>query len=73
MVKYSNLSDEFIVNCIAHKPYKMLNIEWIKSITNYPEKVIFRALERTHEHGYLEYGVSLNSAWITKEGRKLLW
>jgi hypothetical protein len=35
-------------------------------------KVCYRAMERACDRGYIEYGVSLRSGWITEEGMKLL-
>jgi hypothetical protein len=35
-------------------------------------KVCWRAMERAHERGYLEFGTSLNSAWLTDKGKELI-
>lgn len=35
-------------------------------------KVCVRAIERAYDRGYLECGVSLNAAWLTDKGIKLL-
>lgn len=40
--------------------------------TEQPYKVCFRCLERAIERGYLEYGTSVRSAWITDKGHLLL-
>lgn len=39
---------------------------------NIPEKVVFRKMEKLAEQGYLEYGVSLRTAWLTEKGKKYL-
>jgi hypothetical protein len=48
-------------------PYETLARE-----TGQPEKVCFRAMERADRRGYLEYGVSLRTAWLTDKGKALL-
>ena len=48
-------------------PYETLSRE-----TGQPEKVCYRAMERADSRGYLEYGVSLRTAWLTDKGKALL-
>lgn len=48
-------------------PYEALAEE-----TGQPEKVCYRAMERADRRGYLEYGVSLRTSWLTEEGEQLL-
>jgi hypothetical protein len=36
------------------------------------EKVCYRALERAHRRGLIEYGVSLRSGWVTQKGMDLI-
>jgi len=48
-------------------PYEALAAE-----TGQPEKVCFRAMERADRRGFLEYGVSLRTAWLTEKGKALL-
>ena len=48
-------------------PYEILEKE-----TGQPFKVCYRAMERACERGYVEYGVSLRTGWLTEEGRKLV-
>ena len=48
-------------------PYELL-VKW----TGQPEKVCFRCMERAVGRGYLDYGVSLRTAWITDKGKKLI-
>lgn len=35
-------------------------------------KVCYRACERADDRGYIEYGVSLRSGWLTDKGKELL-
>lgn len=48
-------------------PYVILQ-RW----TGQPEKVCYRAMERADEHGYIEYGVSLRTGWLTDKGKELV-
>jgi hypothetical protein len=36
------------------------------------QKVCLRALDRAYQRGYLEYGVSLRTAWLTEKGKNLI-
>ena len=47
-------------------PYELLSDR-----TGQCQKVCFRAMERAYDRGYLEYGTSLRTAWVTKEGEEL--
>jgi hypothetical protein len=40
--------------------------------TGAPEKVVYAAMEREERKGYLEYGVSLRTAWLTDKGKDFL-
>jgi hypothetical protein len=53
-------------NC-SLKPYDLLKI-W----TGECEKVCFKAMERAADRGFIEYGVSLRTGWVTDKGLKLL-
>lgn len=48
-------------------PYEIL-----MSQTGEPFKVCYRAMERCDRHGFIEYGVSLRTSWLTPDGEKLL-
>jgi hypothetical protein len=48
-------------------PYDLLS-EW----TGEPVKVCYRAMERAEEQGYIEYGTSLRSGWLTEKGKQLV-
>jgi hypothetical protein len=40
--------------------------------TGAPLKVVMSAMERTDRRGYIDYGVSLRTAWLTDTGEQLL-
>jgi len=46
--------------------------QYIQKETGAPEKVIYAAMEREDNRGLLEWGVSLRTAWLTKEGEQRL-
>jgi len=48
-------------------PYEIL-----QRVTGEVEKVCYKAMERAEKRGYIEYGVSLRTGWLTKEGLELL-
>ena len=49
-------------------PYEVLASE-----TGQPEKVCYRAMERAMRRGLIEYGVSLRTGWLTREGLDLVY
>lgn len=46
--------------------------ELLMEATDEPYKVVVRAIERSVDRGYVEYGVSLNYCWPTPKGTDLL-
>lgn len=46
--------------------------EILAEATGQPYKVCIRAYERAVQRGYLDFGVSLRTAWATPEGKELL-
>ena len=50
----------------------MMTWECIKEITGAPEKIIYAAMQREDDRGYLEWGVSLRTAWLTDKGKAKL-
>lgn len=36
------------------------------------QKLIYRKMEKLADEGYLEYGVSLRTAWLTEKAKELL-
>jgi hypothetical protein len=41
--------------------------------TGAPEKVVYAAMEREERRGYLDYGVSLRTSWLTDKGKAFLY
>lgn len=39
---------------------------------NAPEKVVYAAMERDYLRGYIDFGVSLRTAWVTEKGYEYL-
>ena len=48
-------------------PYDILH-----KITGQPEKVCYCAMQRAEARGFVEYGVSLRTGWLTPKGKSLL-
>lgn len=56
----------------AHSEKRFMTWEYIQKMTGAPEKVIYAAMKREDDRGYLEWGVSLRTAWLTNEGKAKL-
>ena len=60
----------------AYKKAKLADDKWpydfLMEETGQPLKVCFRAMERCCGRGYVDYGTSLRSGWITEKGLKLI-
>lgn len=46
--------------------------ELLSARTGQPEKVCWRALERAAGRGLIDYGIGLQGAWLTDQGKALL-
>ncbi len=46
--------------------------EILQEETGECEKVCFKAMERAHDRGLIEYGCSLRSGWLTDKGKSHL-
>ena len=71
-----NIPDKMVL--LAYKLYHQ-NItldkfpyDYLMEISGEPFKVCYRCMERAADRNLIEYGVSLRTGWITKEGEKLL-
>ena len=40
--------------------------------TRAPEKLIYSAMERDYNNGYIEFGVSIRTGWLTEKGESYL-
>lgn len=62
--------------CLAYLEAAINKAGWpydiLSANTSQPVKVCIRAMERAHDRGYIEYGVSLRTGWLTDEGKALL-
>lgn len=74
MSKRSDISDiEVVLACKrAHEMYGPFASELLMEKFQAPEKVVMSAMERADDRGYIEWGVSLRSAWPTAKGLALL-
>lgn len=43
-----------------------------EAFPQWPEKLVFKKMERLADEGYLEYGVSLRTAWLSEKGKQFL-
>lgn len=48
-------------------PYQLL-----AQLTGQSEKVCYKCCERADDRGYIDYGVSLRTGWVTDKGMELL-
>lgn len=39
---------------------------------NAPEKLVYSAINRDYDKGFIEFGVSIRSGWLTESGEKYL-
>jgi len=72
-MKRSDIPDEVV--CWAYWARKFYDLECFSSdilakmYPDHPEKVIYAAMRRADDHGYIEYGVSLRGGWLTDKGK----
>lgn len=65
-----NITDRQICqayNISKNNPKKSV-LEVLMELTQEPEKVCYRAMERAYNNKLIEYGVSLESGWLTEKG-----
>jgi len=66
-----DITDAQVVRAVAKSKDGSCPLAILEAETSQPEKVCFRAMERAHRRGYLDYGVSLRTAWLTESGAEL--
>ena len=70
-----DISDKQVVECAfdyrKRSDHKFID-ELLQELTGHPQKVCYAAMQRCESRGYIDYGVSLRTAWVTHEGFKLL-
>lgn len=67
---YSNrisIRNETPIEVSIRWPYEIL-----QEMTGQLEKVCYRAMQRACDRGYINYGVSLRTGWLTEKGIALL-
>lgn len=57
---------------LAYTERKGMTWQHIGIRTGAPSKVIYAAMEREYDKGYLECGVSIRTAWLTEKGEEKL-
>ena len=57
-----DITDAQVVRAVAKSKDGSCPLAILEAETSQPEKVCFRAMERAHRRGYLEYGVSLTES-----------
>lgn len=68
-----NVTDAMVVEAYMLCRPRMLNpCFYLSEITGEHRNVCYRAMERTARRGYIDYGVSLRSGFVTPEGRAFL-
>lgn len=43
-----------------------------EAFPEYPPKLVFKKMEQLADRDYLEYGISLRTAWLTDKGKEYL-
>jgi hypothetical protein len=68
-----DISDKQVVEAyLRSKTEGRWPYEILQEITEQCEKVCYRAMERAYIRGYIDYGTSLRSGWVTEKGMELL-
>jgi hypothetical protein len=60
---------------LAYQEYRKLNTwpeKLLMQMTGQPYKVCLKAMERASKRGLIDHGVSIQSGWLTEEGKKVL-
>lgn len=58
---------------LALKERKHTNlVDRLVAVCDQPKKVVYAALDRALERGYIEYGTTIRQAWPTEKGLALL-
>ena len=71
--KRSDISTECVLSVYA-RPYKdrYPADEVLQAETGAPNKVVWAAMLREEEKGFIEYGCNLRGGWLTQEGESEL-
>src|SRR5919106_779261 len=68
-----NVPDWWVVAAALHRRVNRGDlIEWLSEWSGEPYKVCLRAAERAAQRHHIDWGVSINTAWATESGAKLV-
>jgi hypothetical protein len=68
-----DVTDRMVVDAyVWRQEFALSPLAVLIETTGESEKVCWRAMERAADRGYIDYGVSLNSGWVTKKGLALI-
>lgn len=68
-----HITDDMVVRAYLEiKLFENWPYDVLMEQTGYPLKVCYRAMERAYDKGYIEFGTSLRSGWVTEKGMELL-
>lgn len=70
-----DISDIQVINAYIQSRQSNFD-EWpydlLQRTTGQPVKVCYRAMERAASRGFIDYGISLRTGWVTDKGMALL-
>ena len=72
-MKRSDVSTFDVLHACFIRDMEVMPWQRIAASTGAPEKVVYAAMRREERRGYLEYGVSLRTAWLTDAGKGKLF
>lgn len=70
MVKLSQKTIDCLL--IADKTDSTWSEKYNIACDKYSEKAVYRKMEKLAGRGYIEYGVSARTGWLTEKGREVL-
>jgi hypothetical protein len=72
-MKTSDITDQQVLSaCIVSRGFRLRSsFEVLLDITDAPQKVALRAMERADRRGLIDWGVSIEYAWPAREGDRV--
>ena len=68
-----HITDEMVIRAyLERKLFENWPYHILMEQTGYPLKVCYSAMERAYDKGYIEFGTSLRSGWVTEKGMELI-
>ncbi len=73
-MKRSDITTQMVLEASIQyqREHKKFISEILMERTGAPEKVVYAAMDRDDRNGYLDFGVSLRTAWPTEKGMEYL-